>query len=189
MFQGVKVTIKKKKDHSEYSFHYIKVDSFQARIGASINYEVRDKHHYRDDAMVHDFSSALEIEGEEVYSDDDSRMKYEFTVYGSEPSHQPFSLTLDDCHVRDEDSTRQYRKVRGRQEPIYDVPKGIGHLERQRGKNAWLGWLWVNPETVSQMLSLMPHVKPLYIEVHRLKIDRQYWIVGFTLQSNDPSEE
>ena len=56
---------------------------------------------------------------------------------------------------------RVYRIVKGQQVPVYDVPKGVGFLERRRGTKAWMGCLWVPPRTVGDMLKLLPTVKPL----------------------------
>jgi len=91
--------------------------------------------------------------------------------------------------VRNEDSTHKYRRVRGKDLPVYDIPKGLGTLEKVRGEALWTGCLWVKQETVTQMLSLLPVVKPLYMFVHERKIEHHRWIVGFTVQTSDPSEE
>jgi hypothetical protein len=33
--------------------------------------------------------------------------------------------------MRDDEGTLKYRKARGKELPVYNVPKGIGYLERQ----------------------------------------------------------
>lgn len=73
--------------------------------------------------------------------------------------------------------------------PVYDVPKGIGHIEQQRGTKIWTGWTWVSPRSVADMLILLPHVKPLFIQIHELKIARLRWIISMSLQTSDPAEE
>lgn len=162
---------------------------FNARVDASINYEVRHHHHDHDDAKVYAFESCLDIEGVCTYPDDRTGDKYCITVYGHEARKNQFQLTLADCHVRDEDGSRKYRKVRGREVPVYDVPKGIGHIEQQRGTKIWTGWTWVSPRSVADMLILLPHVKPLFIQIHELKIARLRWIISMSLQTSDPAEE
>jgi len=110
-------------------------------------------------------------------------------LYGSEPRYDKFTLTLADCHVRDDHGVSKYRKVRGKEMPVYDVPKGIGHLERLRGTRTWAGWVWAPPQTVNDMLTLLPHVRPLYVDIHELRIGRKRWIVGLALLTTDPAEE
>jgi len=180
---------RKKTRAEEYTFLALKLSGFDAAINASINYEVRDPRHYQDDAKVYTFGSQLDIEGVSTYPEERAGETYCLTVYGSEPCHDRFTLTLADCHVRDDHGVPMYRKVRGKEVPVYDVPKGIGHLERQRGTRTWVGWLWVLPQTVNDMLTLLPQVRPLYVDIHELRIGRQRWIVGLTLQTTDPAEE
>ena len=66
-----------------------------------------------------------------------------------------FSATLDDYHARNADRSPKYRKVRGVSRPVFEPPKGVGHLEKRRGENAWLGFLWVPPTTLNDMLALL----------------------------------
>jgi hypothetical protein len=53
---------------------------------------------------------------------------------------------------------------------VYDVPDGLGLIEKVRGKREWSGFCWVSPGTVSDMLLLLPHVSPLYISIHERKV-------------------
>ena len=45
------------------------------------------------------------------------------------------------------------------------------------------------PHIVSDMLLLLPQVRPLYVGIHEMKVERNRWIVGLTLQTTDPAEE
>lgn len=182
-------TRKKTKPTDGYAFLGIKVNGYIVRINASINYDVRDPHHYHDDAMVYEFGSSLEIDGTCTYPEEREDEAYQFTIYGAEPRSGRFDLKLDDCHVRDDNGGRVYRKARGKEIPVYDVPKGIGPLERQRGTQLWTGWCWVTPLVVTDMLALLPNADPLFVGIHELKMGRKRWIVGLTLQTNDPGEE
>tara|TARA_R110002096_G_scaffold61399_4_gene152604 strand:+ start:5253 stop:5549 length:297 start_codon:yes stop_codon:yes gene_type:complete len=98
-------------------------------------------------------------------------------------------LTLADCHICDDKGSPKYRKVRGKEIPIYDIPKGIGRLERQRGTTNWLGNVWVSPQSVTDMLALLPNVKPLFLTIHEMRAERNHWIVGLTLQTKKPEDE
>ncbi len=73
--------------------------------------------------------------------------------------------------------------------PVYDVPKGIGYIERQRGIRVWWGCVWVKQQTVSDMLNLLPNVRPLFIMIHERRIGRTRWIIGLTLDTKNPDEE
>jgi hypothetical protein len=176
-----------KKD--EYEFLSIEITNYKAYVNASINYEVMDKRHYYDDAKVYDFGSHLEIEGICNYPEEREGDEHHITIYSTERSFRDFELTLSDCQVRNEDSTLKYRRVRGKDVPVYNIPKGLGTLEKVRGEPLWTGCLWVKQETVTQVLSLLPVVKPLYMYIHERKIDRHRWIVNFAVQTSDPAEE
>ena len=103
--------------------------------------------------------------------------------------HSDFELTLADCQVRDDNGMLKYRKARGREIPIYDVPKGIGYIERRRGSSAWWGCVWVKQQTVTDMLTLLPNVRPLFIALHECRIGRTRWIAGLTLVTKNPEDE
>lgn len=65
----------------------------------------------------------------------------------------------------------------------------IGNIQRQRNTKNWVGWCWLPPQIVSDMLTLLIQTKPLYISIHELKTGRKRWIVGLSLQTADPDEE
>ena len=88
-----------------------------------------------------------------------------------------------------ENSSFKYRKVSGRSLPVYDIPEGLGLLDKDRGTRNWNGWLWVPEQTLTQMLILLTNVKPLYLEIHERKVKRTRWINGLRVQTTDPNEE
>lgn len=96
---------------------------------------------------------------------------------------------LSGRHMMDDDGARKYRKVRGEEIPVYDVPDGLGLIEKVRGEKRWSGFCWVSPGTVSDMLALLPHVHPLYISIHERKVGRTRWINGLSLQMSHPGFE
>ncbi len=150
---------------------------------------MRNPKRYRDNAKVYEFHSQLELNGIFKYPDERIDEKFQLTVYGRDLDHPEFALTLKDCHVRDDEGSYKYRKVRGKEVPDYDVPKSIGYLERQRGTKIWIGAVWVSQHTVTDMLTLLPGVRPLYIALHERRVERNRLIVGLTLQITDPDEE
>lgn len=141
------------------------------------------------DEKIYRFESYLEVEGVSTYPETLAGNPFHLTIRGSESRHGEFSLTLDDFHVKNEDGSRKYRKARGLEIPVYDVPKGIGILERQRGTKSWNGYVWVKPQIITDMLTLLPHITPLFLALHEHKVERSRWITGLTLQTTDPAEE
>jgi hypothetical protein len=180
---------KKKPTGPEYTFLAIKITDYSTHIDASISYKVRDTRHYQDDAKVYEFASEVELHGICTYPEDRSGDRYALTIRGSESRQGEFALTLADCHVRDDKGLPKYRRARGKEVPVYDIPKGIGLLERQRGTQSWTGWAWVSPRTITDMLTLLPHVHPLYVAIQEVKMQRARWIVSLTLQTADPANE
>lgn len=172
-----------------YTFLGVGLSGFSARVGASVSHKARDPRHYRDDTNVYEFTSSLEFEGVCTYPEERAGEFYRLTAYGHEPRPGEFALTLADCHVRDERGLPKYRKLAGKQVPVYEVPKGIGLLNRERGTRAWTGWVWVSSQLITDMLTLLRTAGPLYVGIQESKVDRSRWIVGLTLQTTDPANE
>jgi hypothetical protein len=183
------MTKRKKPSIEEYSFSTVELSAFKASVDASINHEVRDPKRYRDSAKVYDFHSQLELEGIFRYPEERLKEIFQLTVYGRELDHPELTLTLKDCHVRDDQGSYKYRKVRGKESPVYDIPKNIGYLERQRGTKNWMGVVWVSQSTVTDMLTLLPSIQLLYLALHERRFGRHRGIVSVTLQTNNPEEE
>ena len=180
---------RKKSSSPEYSINYAELTGYSASIDASINHNVREPRYYEDDAKVYDFGSHLELEGLFIEPEERAKDEFQLTVYGSDSGHHDFELTLADCQVRDDNGMLKYRKARGKEVPIYDVPKGIGYIERLRGTRIWTGCVWVKQQTVTDMLTLLPNVRPLFIEIHERRIGRIRWIAGLTLVTKNPEDQ
>lgn len=172
---------KSKAQKHEYSFLTINITGYKAAISAAINYEICDPRRCHGDEKVYRFDTRLEIEGCCTYPEEREGGEYAITIHGSECCAGQFAATLKDCRVIGDDRLPMYTKVRGKDVPVYDVPKDIGMLDRQRGTRNWNGWLWVSPRTVSDMLALLPHIRPLYLGIHELREGRNHWIHGLTL--------
>ena len=78
--------------------------------------------YYRSDAKVFKFESHIEVEGIYRYPEERADEKTQLTIYGSNSGRREFELMLADCHVRNDDGSRQYRRVGGKEVPVYDVP-------------------------------------------------------------------
>ena len=180
---------RKRKPADQYDFLALEVEDYAARVDSSISLEVRVPRHYDVDAKVYDFQSVIELEAVTLWPDERAGNHYFLTLYGGESHRRDFDLTLSQCQARNEDGSLSFRKVKGKLIPVYDVPSGIGVLEKIRGSRDWTGFAWVSPTIVSDMLKLLPHVKPLYLMIHERKIGRHYWMAGLTLQTTNPAEE
>ena len=180
---------KQRKVTREYTLLGLEVCGFQAAADAGINYEVKNLRHCAPDEKVFKFDSSLEMSCVCIYPDERAGDGYELSAHGYECQPGDFESTLDDYHVRDEDYQRKYRKVQGSEVPVYELPKGIGMLDRIRGTKDWRCWAWVSPQTVTDMLLLLTGVSPLYVALNEVKIGRQRWIDGLTLQTSNPAED
>ena len=180
---------RKKSPAVEYELLSIPLSGYRASVDASVNPYARDKRHHYADPKIYSFGTSLELEGVCNYPEERSGESYVISVHGWETEEGKFEDRLSDRHVMDEDGTRKYRKVRCDEVPVYDVPEGIGLIEKVRGEKRWTGFCWVSPGTVSDMLSLLPHVRPLYVSIHEHKVGRTRWINGLTLQMSHPAFE
>lgn len=98
---------KARKKRADYDSLSLEVSSYKASVDAAINYRVRDRKHYDEDAKVFDFHSSVEVECGCLWPEERAGSDYHLTIYGRELEHAPFSMTLDDCHVRDEFGERK----------------------------------------------------------------------------------
>lgn len=165
----------------------LKIRHFDARVDASTNYEARDKRCFYKDPKVFAFYTSIEIEGMYTYPENRVDQPFMITIYGSEIHEGEHERTLSEYQERDDDGQLKYRKVRGELTPIYKVPESIGYLECR--KQRWSGVAWVTPPTVTNMLTLLPHVRPLYISISEVKEGRHRRIRALSLQTIDPAIE
>ena len=180
---------RKKKSSVTYELLSIPLSGYRASVDASVNPYARDKRHHYRDPKIYQFLTSVELEGVCDYPEERSGESYVISVHGWETEEGKFEARLSGRHVTDEDGTRKYRKVRGEEIPVYDVPEGLGLIEKVRGEKRWTGFCWVSPRTVSDMLLLLPHVSPLYIAIHERKVGRTRWINALSLQMSHPGFE
>ncbi len=181
--------VKNQKPKEEYSSISVSVRNFKARVGASINSRVLDKRFQHDEQRIYDFDSSLEISGISGYPDDRAGSEFIITVYGDQQDTGDLDARLKKYHVRDSKGELRYHKYKNGPLPIYNLPKGIGYLQKTRGVNRWDGCIWVVDHTVTQMLSLLNLNQVLFMEIHELKVLRNRWIRNFALRTTDPAYE
>ena len=183
------MTRKKIKPVDQYAFLTISVDKFSAAVNTSINGQARERHQHNDNVSLYSFGCSVEIQGTCTYPPERVHESYRIDISTNPQSQLDFDAKLKDTRVRDEDGSFKYRKVRGRSLPVYDIPEGLGLLDKERGTTNWNGWLWVPEQTLTQMLILLTNVKRLSLEGHERKIGRRHWINELRLQMTDPNEE
>ena len=178
----------RKKVKEQYSTLTIKVRDFSGQTSASINYEAKDLRYRHEKTPVYRFSSIIEFEGTCTYPPERLGDSYGVTVHSAEAGSKLIEARLEDYHLRDEQGAPRYGKQRDRLVPIYEIPPGLGLLQKVRGEARWNGWIWVPEQTVAQMLTLAASGKQLYIEMIEHKAGRSRWITHLTVQTTDPAE-
>jgi hypothetical protein len=158
-------------------------------VGASINHRAKDKRYQHDELRVYRFDSSLEIAGVCNYPDDRSGERYSITVYGDQSDEGDLNAKLREFHIKDKNGDPKYRKSRGHYLPVYEVPKGVGLLQKVRGENSWNGCVWVPDRTVSMMLTLLNSMGALFVELHERRGARNRWVNSLRLQTTDPAYE
>jgi len=180
---------KKSKPTESYALLTVKVDRFSVAVNATVNAIARETHWDNGRLNVFSFGSSLEIEGTCSYPEERAGDNVQVEISGSPPGEIDFDAKLGDVHARDERGTLMYRRQRGRDVPVYDIPNGLGLLHRERGTTNWHGWAWLPEQVITQMLILLTNVRPLFLEIHERTVGRKHWINGLTLQTTDPNEE
>ena len=177
---------KAKESHSHLA---LQVKSYSARASASINHPVCTPTFIDEDDLAHSFGTDLEIIAVAHWPEERAEEEFWLSVYTLNPTDWRLRSTLKSFHQTDEHGTPQYRRYHGKDFPIYDLPKQIGFLQKNRHYGVWTGAAWVSPSVATDMLSLLLHIDTPYVAIHELRVQRKHGIVGISLQTNDPAEE
>lgn len=167
----------------------LKVKSYSASVGASIQQPICTPTFIDEDDPAYSNGTDFEIVAVVHWPEERAEEEYWITTYSYEPNDRRLRLTLKDFQRVDENGVPQYRKYRGAHYPIYDLPKQIGFLKRNRHDGVWMGAAWVAPNIASDMLTLLLHADVQYVALHEIRIRRKRAIFGIRLQTNDPAEE
>lgn len=169
----------------------IEIGDYKAHASAALNHDLRNScpRFARDDNLVYEFGTSLEITGTSIYPPERANDTYELSVHGHELRPGDFSLTLRDCQLRDESGLPRYKAYRGQQIPVYESLPGLGILEKRRGTRTWYSWIYVAPALVHDMLILLNQVRPLYLSLHEIKSGRERWLQSVSVQTTNPADE
>jgi len=165
---------------------HLQIVNFSISTDASINYEVRIKQYQHRDAKVYKFDSDISIDCKRLWPEEYPDWNYHLHIYGHDSGFRNFADTLSDCQVVDDYGRPIEKKRRGKNEPVYDIPHGLGYWEKTRGEDQVSGSIWVSPECLSDMMIMLVNVKPLYADVHEVKKERTRWIQSFRMQTEMP---
>lgn len=175
-----------------YSLIALQLVSYELDISAGINYEVRDRRDRTPFSRVYNFDSRVRLYCTCIDPDGSGKVgdEYSFAVLTGDSRAESLSRILKDYKAVDDSGTPVSRRVRGRDEPVYNEPKGVGFIENyNRHTDARPAYLWLPPETISDMLAVLTTMDKLFVTVHQYKFERKRWIVGFTLQTTNPLDE
>lgn len=173
---------------SEYSFLSLVVTDYSVRTGTAINPKARDNRHSDRDTKIYEQHTVLDLACHNIDPDEPLTDTYTFYIYGNRNSATDFDVTLADYHVEDDEGSKKYRKRKGVEIPVYDIPKGLAALTKFRGERRWRSALWLAPDIVSDMLVLLSSGKEVNAAVHIKHDNRTLWILGFELQTENPME-
>ena len=181
---------KKKQRAAEYSEIDLRVTEFSCRVDASINHEVRDTRTYEPNALVYAFGTSIVLRAAALGPEEWASEPFVVDLFGNELRSGDFSRRAEDCRVTDQNGHYVYGRGRREDIPKLEVPKGIGHLERNSALGHWASWLWVSEQTVANMLLILPHVEPAHLSLHvQRSNNNKWWVLGCALQTSDPNQE
>ena len=177
----------KTRKQEEFAFLSLVVTDFKIRSSIGINPKARNTRYSPSDTKIYQQYSTIELSCRNIYPDEPLTDTYLFTIYGrtDEDLGNP-DLTLADCHVYDGGGFKKYKKSRGVDEPVYDVPKGIGALRKRHGMRQWSSAVWLPPDIVSDMIVLLLSDLDIYVACHIKHEDRVRWLIGFDVQTSKP---
>jgi len=182
-------TNKKGKKEEEYNLLIAKVNGFSANVGASVNYETYNKRTAHNKTRVFNFNCDLEILGTLSEPEERAGSSVSIEISSRELHGTGHNSLLDDYPVLDQDFQPQHKVRNGVSSPIYNPPKSIGYIERQRGTHIWKSWVWIAPNTVSDMLTLLTSTQQLYLTIDEVKDGKYRRVRSITLQTTNPSDE
>lgn len=175
---------KKKTNVEEHEHITVEITGYQVAIDAGRNYELANMKLCDSDTKVFRCDSRVEITGICIYPQDIIGHTHSISIIGTESYDDRYSLTLHDCQAMD-GFRRICKTVKGKEVPVYELPDGIGYIEKRRGEKSWSGAAWVQPRSVTDMLATLPHIKPLYLEIHRVKKEKSYLIRTISLTTEN----
>ena len=183
------MSTKKAKPLVREEYLTIKVEEFDLTVETAINSEARKRHPEDDSMSLFRYGASIDLMGTCISPTKRANESYRISINKSPPGRIDFDATLRDVHVKGDDGLPKFRKSRGELLPVYDIPWGLGLLTRKRGPTNWEGWIRVLEPTLTQILIVLNHNRPLYLRIRERRIDRTRCIDGLSLHTSDPTDE
>ena len=183
------MTRRRPKQVEEHTNLAINVESYSATVSAGIKPKLYSDNS-RDivpDAFVLESSLGIEVQGVCTYPPPRANKKYEITFHTEDTLKAEHRAK--DRHRRDENNAPLYRNKRGEPYPVYDLPFGLGMLEKRRSDDSWAGWVFVQPRIVTNVLILLGQDQPAYLSINERRIGRHRWIWHISVQTSDPAAD
>lgn len=181
---------RRKKKEPDYAFIAIKVEDYSVRADAGINTSLLGSPRFIDDEEepVHEFETKLEITGLCTDAEDRAGHRFDIHIYGA-PDINQRTPRIKDLRERNKEGDYRYRTYRGRQYPVYAPPPPVAYIDKVRGEDRWITWLWVPPHMITDSLILLNGNKQVYVSFHEIKEGRKRRIQNLAVQTTDPAEE
>ena len=177
------------KQVQEHTHLAISVESYSASVSTGINpklYGNNSRDIVPEDLLL-DSSLRLEVRGVCTYPAPRANKRVEITFHPEDASK--VGLRVKDLHRKDSSNAPLYRKNRGELCPVYDLPVGLGLIEKRRGDDVWAGWVFVQQRVLTNILILLGQRQPAYLSINERRIERHRWILHISVQTSDPAAE
>lgn len=180
---------KARRQHQDtFDFLYLWLTGYDVQVELGINHRLRMNPLWSDlNTRVMEARSELEVRGKCFYPEERKGEKFVFTLIAT-PCPPGFADTVEDIQQRDAHGAPRYRTYRGYPVPVFECPKGVARLRRERRADAWSAWMQVPEGYISDCLSALSTRAARYIYIHEHIVEKERWINSFSIQSSDPDE-
>lgn len=178
----------RRKRQETFDFLYLWLTGYDVQVELGVNHRLRMNPLWSDlDTCVMEARSELEVRGKCFYPEERKGEKLVLTLMG-DPCPADFAHTVADIQQRDAHGAPRYRTYRGYPVPVFECPKGVARLRRERRTDAWNAWMHVPESYISDCLVVLSTKTARYIHIHEHIVEKEHWINSFSIQSNDPTE-
>ncbi len=170
----------------------IRVERYKASVEAGINPDALAPEYSWDldmDEPLYSFTTQIEVSGTVTYPEKRAGEAWEITIYDGRRLSHYLDATLKSIQMTDDRGAHRYRTYRGKDVPVFQPPKGMGHVGKVRGERAMRAWFYVSPRFLSDALVLLGQGRTLYLAARESKEGRTRRLQGLSIQTSDPAEE
>jgi hypothetical protein len=173
------------------SFGLVVLDS-NVTVSTGVNHEIRDRRLRIEGTPIWSHGLILQLECLLVWSEERHGETISFWLSDRERRPNCFDETLQDRIKLDGFGRPLTKKVRGEERVVYDIPKGIGFIERTgRNKGGYPNWsaaAWVRPEVLRDMVWLTRGIPNVYLHVLGFKEGKVLWVTTLEMSLGDEDD-